>query len=174
LDCLFQDEDNDGLVNYMPAAHLSEGFLGWGAGPKKNTLMLTSFVLLGLMACDPLIKTLDSQYVFGDSIRIEITNPCDLPISYNIFLERWDKNDQQWHMVDVDVFASYLSLGAVKDLDAQSSTVLYNLCEGYGEQFLKDYYKSAGLFRYGLEYDHPNAKKIETVYSKEFKITASR
>lgn len=77
-------------------------------------------------------------------------------------------------MVDVDVFMTYLYLGALKELNGQSSTTLYNLREDYGEQFSRDDYKNGGVFRYGIDYEYLNGKKMETVYSNEFKITPSR
>lgn len=127
-------------------------------------------MLFSFSNCEPQIKTLDDNYTYGDSIGLEIINPCDDIINYYVFLERYDRDLNRWRIVDVDVFTHYLYIGPLTALMPQSSKTIYNLEDDYGEHFSKDYYKDGGIFRYGISFESADSQSLKELYSKEFKI----
>lgn len=132
--------------------------------------MLLIAVLFTLLNCEPSIKTQYNNYTYGDSIGLEIINPCDNGINYCVFLERYDSDVNKWRLVDADVFTHYLYLGPLKALMSQSTATIYNREKDYGEQFLKDYYKNGGNFRYGIFFESADDRSLRELYSNEFKI----
>jgi hypothetical protein len=136
--------------------------------------MLLIIVLFSLLNCEPSIKTLNNNYAYGDSIGLEIINPCDNVINYCVFLERYDRDVNKWRLVDVDVFTHYLYLGPLRALMSQSSVTIYNLEKDYGEHILKGYYENGGTFRYGISLARADDRSLrELYYSNEFKIVPS-
>lgn len=130
--------------------------------------MFIVIVLFGMSYCEPSIKTLSDNYTYGDSIGLEIINPCDSLVGYYVFLERYDDGLGKWLTIDVDVFTHHLYIGPFRDLMPRSSQVIYNLEKDYGEQFLRDYYKRGGRFRYGIAFDFNDKKELRRRYSNEF------
>jgi len=128
---------------------------------------MTLLLLAELLQCDPSIRTLDDNYIFGDSIEFTITNPCEAPIDYYIALERWDTHHRRWHLVDVDVFTSYPYIGPLRTVSPGHSSFV-NRRREYGEHFLSSHYRPDGRFRYRLEIYKANAHEV--IYSNEFTI----
>lgn len=132
--------------------------------------MLLIIMLFSFSNCEPQINTLEDNYVYGDSIGLEISNRCDNIINYYVFLERYDSDLKKWCIVDVDVFTHYLYIGPLTALMPQSTITIYNLENDYGEHFLKDYYQTGGSFRYGISFESTDSQSLKELYSNEFKI----
>ena len=123
------------------------------------------------MECDPSIRTLADNYVFGDPIGFTLTNRCDSSILYSLSLERWDNHDKKWHVIDVDVFTNYKYVGADRTLPPGSSTI-FNKSKDYGEHFSAKYYTHEGRFRYEMRIYSANGAHEQLVHSNEFTIRA--
>lgn len=134
-------------------------------------MILLLIFVAGFLACNPSIKTLTDNCVFGDSIGFTLTNPCRTSISYSLSLERWENHDKKWHVIDVDVFTNYKYIGADRTLPPGSSTI-FNKSKDYGEHFLAKYYTDDGRFRYEMRIYSANGAHEELVYSNEFAIRA--